>query len=67
MMLLRKRLVRLHLVDQNRSFEGVLVGMDANHYRLANPKQLESAERSFELQGEAWVPRDRVLYVQVLG
>jgi hypothetical protein len=66
-MLRRKRVVRLHLVDSHASFEGVLLGVDANHYRLANVKQLESSERTIELAGDAWVPRSRVLYVQVVG
>lgn len=63
----RKRLVRLHLAESRQSFEGVLVGVDARHYRLANVKQIEDAGRTLEPEGEAWVPRERVLYVQVLG
>jgi hypothetical protein len=67
-MLLRKRLVRLHLADDQPSMEGILVGKDADHYRLAAAKLLlENPDRTLELQGEAWVPRSRVLYLQVLG
>jgi hypothetical protein len=47
--------------------EGILTGIDRNHYRLAAPKQIESADVTLELKGDAWIPRDRVLYVQVLG
>jgi hypothetical protein len=64
---LRKRRVLLHLKDETRSLEGIWIGMSAGHYRLAAPKQLEDADRSFAVEGEAWVPRERVLYVQVLG
>lgn len=64
---LRKRRVRLHLKDENRSLEGIWIGMSAGHYRLAAPEQLEAADRTFSLEGEAWVPRERVLYLQVIG
>jgi len=64
---LRKRRVLLHLKDENRSLEGIWVGMAAGHYRLQAPKQLETADRTLAVEGEAWVPRERVLYVQVLG
>lgn len=66
-MLRRKRLVRLHLASDERSIEGILVGQDVGHYRLANAKMLESADRTLELSGEVWVQRERVLLVQVLG
>jgi hypothetical protein len=64
---LRKRRVRLHLKDENRSLEGIWVGMGAGHYRLAAAMQLEAIDRTIELEGEAWIPRERVLYLQVLG
>jgi hypothetical protein len=64
---LRKRRVRLHLKDENRSLEGIWIGMGAGHYRLASATQLEAVDRTIELEGEAWVPRERVLYMQVIG
>lgn len=65
----RKRLVRLHLKEDPRSIEGVLVGEDARHYRLANAKMLSAVRREDDtpIDGEAWWPRADVLYVQVLG
>lgn len=63
----RRRLVRLHLVGQEPSIEGVFLGFTAGHYRLANASMIETAERTHVLDGEAWVPRDRVLYAQVVG
>lgn len=63
----RPRLMRLHLVGQEASIEGVFLGYRAGHYRLANASMLETTERSHPLAGETWVPRDRVLYGQVIG
>lgn len=67
MFLLRRRLVRLHLVDPHPSIEGILVSARDGHYRLLRPAVLESTERTQELEGEAWVPKDRVIFVQRLG
>lgn len=64
---LRKRRVRVHLRDETRSLEGIWVGNAAGHYRLAAAEQLEAVDRTLELEGEAWIPRERVLYLQVLG
>lgn len=63
----RRRLVRLHLEGQSFSIEGVLLEVSASHYRLANASHLEAEKRTHSLEGEAWVPRDRVLYLQVIG
>lgn len=63
----RKRLVRLHMREQAPSVEGVLTRQWAGHYVIAAPKVLESAEVTHELEGELFVPRERVLYVQVTG
>lgn len=62
----RKRLLRLHLEGRDESIEGIFLGYEAGHYRLANAKLLETAERSIGL-GELWVPRERVLHCQVVG
>ena len=63
----RRRLVRLHMLDSSPSVEGVLVGLVAGHYRLLNVSLLETEGRTHELDGEAWVPKERVLLVQRLG
>lgn len=63
----RRRLVRLHLEGQSFSVEGVLLEVTGKHYRLANVSHLEAEERSHALEGEVWVPRERVLYCQVIG
>lgn len=67
MLLLRRRLVRLHLVDPFPSIEGILVSAFDGHYRLLKASVIEAPERTRELEGEAWVPKDRVVFVQRLG
>jgi hypothetical protein len=61
------RRVRLHFKNENRSLEGVWVGMAAGHYRIAKPEQIEAVDRTLELEGEAWVPREDVMLLQVLS
>lgn len=63
----RKRLVRLHLTGDQPSFEGVLVGRMDGHYQLQAPKLLVSEDQTQTLDGSVLVPRERVLFVQVLG
>lgn len=63
----RRRLVRLHLEDPAPSIEGVLVGVVAGHYRLLKPELLEATDRTSQLDGELWVLKSRVVFVQVIG
>ena len=63
----KRRLLRLHLEGNKPSLEGIFLGFEAGHYRLANARLLETGDRSIDLEGEAWVPRERVLHAQVLG
>ena len=67
MILIRKRKVRAHLADKEFSIEGILMGMQAGHYRLANASHLESEGRTHSLEGEVWIPRDRIVYLQIIG
>lgn len=66
MFLLRRRLVRLHLVDPFPSIEGILISALDGHYRLKKVDLLEGPERTQRLEGEAWVPKARVIFVQRL-
>jgi hypothetical protein len=59
----RARFVRLHM--DGASMEGLLLGRDADHYRLANVTLLKEAAK-VQLDGEQWVPVERVIFVQVL-
>ena len=66
-------LLRLHLRDKPFSIEGVYVGIDAvlGEYRLRNGKHLDEAPdggaRTRGLDGETRVPRENVIYAQVIG
>lgn len=61
-----KRLVRLHLADNQPSVEGILAGRWGGHYVVLAPKILDAAQRTFSLDGHLEVPAERVLYVQVI-
>jgi len=67
MFLFRRRLVRLHLVDPFPSVEGILISALDGHYRLVKPALIEATDRTRELEGELFVPKERVVYVQRLG
>jgi hypothetical protein len=62
-------LVRLHQKRDRGSFEGLLLGIVEDHYRLANAKLLVDTNREHDvpIDGEAYVPRADVHYVQRLG
>ena len=66
----RKRKVRVHFKPAvaDASVEGILIGQWAGHYRLANARQIEDSERSFNLDGpELLVPRENVLHIQEIA
>lgn len=63
----KHRLVRLHQAGDAPSYEGILVGRPNGFYRLVNGKVLEASDRSVSLDGETWVPRERVVLMQVIG
>ncbi len=61
-------MLRLHLESKSdASVEGIFMGFTAGHYRLANARHVAAEEQTVPLEGEAWVPRDRVIYAQVIG
>lgn len=62
----RKRLVRVHLVGDEPSVEGVYIGRVDGHYRLEQASVIESAERSHTLEGWVLIPARKVAFVQVL-
>lgn len=64
----RTRLVRLHLKNDPRSVEGILVHADRLHYILSNARIIvaTSRERDTELDGKTWWPREDVFHVQEL-
>jgi hypothetical protein len=66
-----KRLVRVHFRGDEATLDGVLVARNTDHYRIALPKVLQTDSsddlRTTPLEGEAEVPRERVLFLQLLG
>lgn len=62
-----KRIARLHLAGDLPSLEGILVGCWSGHYVLLQPKVIETSDRTVALEGTVEVPRERVVFVQVLG
>jgi hypothetical protein len=66
MLVLRKRRVRIHQPDPGPTIEGFLVSSWGDHYRLLRPVLLEAPGRSHDLEGEVWVPRDRVLFLETV-
>lgn len=61
------QLVRLHLRNDEPSFEGILMDDLAGHYRLMNVSLFQDEGEAVKLEGESWIPRERVLFVQVIG
>ena len=70
MFVLRRRNVRIHQSDPGPSVEGVLVGKpwrNAGHYVVRKPGILLAPEVTAESDAEeVWVPRERVLFLEVL-
>ena len=62
-----KRRVRLHLDGTDASIDGVLLGCWGGHYVLTLPRVVEAEDRSVPLEGMVEVPRERVLFVQVIA
>jgi hypothetical protein len=62
-------LVRLHQPKGQPSVEGLLLGIVEGHYRLVNAKLLVDTNREHDVavDGEMFVPRERVLHVQKVG
>lgn len=65
MLVLRRRRVRVHQ-SNGPTIEGILVGSLDNHYRLLKPRLLESPTRTHDLDGEAWIPREKVILVETI-
>lgn len=64
----QKRRVRMHVQD-GPSIEGVLTARTRHEYVLWAPKVLtgEDAQPEVAVSGHVEIPRERVLYYQVVG
>ena len=66
MLVLRRRRVRIHQLDPAPTVEGILLNSWNGHYRLLKAEIVEGAGRTIELQGEAWIPRERVILIETV-
>lgn len=55
------------MLDGAPSVTGVWTARAAHHYVLAAPVLHQDEGETYNLEGELWIPRERVLYVQVVG
>lgn len=63
----RKRRVRIHMHrPEAPSVEGILAGRWGGHYVVLAAKVLEAEDRSIALDGHLEIPRENVLFVQVI-
>jgi hypothetical protein len=62
----RRRLVVVHQ-HQGPTIEGVLVHRSMDCYRVAKASLLEAEGQTVPLDGEIEVPRERVLFLQLVG
>lgn len=62
-------LVRLHQQKDQPSIDGLLLGIVEGHYRLINARVLRDTNREHDVpvDGEMFVPREQVVYVQKVG
>jgi hypothetical protein len=61
----RARKVSLH-TDKGPSIDGILLGKSHGHYILRAAALLKDEEASYDLDGEVRVPKDRVVFYQVV-
>lgn len=66
-LLFKRKQVRLHLYKSDPSIEGVLMERPNGFYRLAKPELVLEQNQNHSLEGEVWVPREHVMFVQVLS
>ena len=66
MIVLRRRRVRIHQLDPAPSVEGILVSSLDGHYRLLKASVLRPDGQALELEGEAWIPREKVILVETV-
>ena len=66
-MFTKRRVVRVHFADDSPSIDGAYVGTSAGHYVIAKAGLVREEGEPVALDGEAWVPKERVLFMQVLS
>lgn len=63
---MRRKRVRVHFLNFDPSVEGILVSSFGDHYRLLKPALIEAPDRTHDLTGEVWIPRERVVFLEVI-
>lgn len=63
----RNRKVRLHFTDRQTTIEGHLAAETRRDYVIWMPKVLEQEGTTVDVSGHVEVPRENVLFVQVIG
>jgi hypothetical protein len=63
----KKKQVRLHLHADAPSIDGILVARPNGFYRVLKPEVVLEENQSHSLEGEVWVQRENVLFLQVLS
>lgn len=66
MMWRKKRMARVHLTGNEPSIEGVWMGRVGKHYRVEAAKVIQGSDVSYDIEGSALIPVERVVFVQVL-
>ena len=60
----KKRAVRVHFADDSPSIDGIFLGTEAGHYVLAKAELVREDDK-VGLDGVTWIPKERVLFMQV--
>jgi hypothetical protein len=63
----KKRLVRVHLTGNEPSIEGIWMGRVGKHYRIEVAQVIQATDESYDIEGHALIPAERVSFVQVLS
>ncbi len=67
MMRRKKHMARVHLTGNEPSIEGVWMGRVGKHYRIEAARVIQGADESYDIEGHALIPVERVAFVQVLA
>ena len=63
----KRHIARVHLTGNEPSIEGVWMGRVGKHYRVEAAKVIQGADESYDIDGHALIPVERVAFVQVLS
>lgn len=66
-MFFKRRQVRIHLNDNPASIDGILIERPNGFYRVLKPEVVLDENQSHALEGEVWVARENVLFLQVFA